>query len=350
MRLRASLLHLQKDGNVPVEYEDAAEFDPVAGRFAIADGATDAYDSGRWARMLAGSFLSDGFPRSGPEELGAFLEDLSHEWADEIDFAQLPWYKEEKARLGAFSTFLGLQFDQNPRSGNGHSAKGTWRALALGDACLFHIRDDQLLSPTPFPIASSKEFGVTPPLISTDARYTRKSLTHLKTASGYYEAGDTFVLATDAIAQWLMCTYEEGGQPWNEIGLMEEPAFQEFVSNLRRARAMRNDDVTLLVIRVEGSRVYEREVTDQPQVILPKPPEELIIRQPEERPAQAYPEGPLTKGPVKVGNTSVREDALLTVLLALNITMLLFSYPTVRKRVYGSLARFGHLLFGHSNP
>ena len=47
--LRWSVLHLSKQGNTDAEYEDAWAVDAAAGRFTIADGASETSFAGRWA-------------------------------------------------------------------------------------------------------------------------------------------------------------------------------------------------------------------------------------------------------------------------------------------------------------
>lgn len=52
---------LHKRGNAPEEYEDAAAADLPAGRFAVADGATESSFAREWAKILAdGIGLSPG--------------------------------------------------------------------------------------------------------------------------------------------------------------------------------------------------------------------------------------------------------------------------------------------------
>ena len=67
MQVQLVIFSAQKDGYAPADWEDGAgggSFDrghggdPACARFAVADGATETYDSGRWADQLIASFIS----------------------------------------------------------------------------------------------------------------------------------------------------------------------------------------------------------------------------------------------------------------------------------------------------
>src|SRR5213078_4855609 len=55
--LRWSVASVPKPGHRPDENEDAAAGDPAARRFAVADGASEGWQSGRWAARLAAAFV-----------------------------------------------------------------------------------------------------------------------------------------------------------------------------------------------------------------------------------------------------------------------------------------------------
>jgi hypothetical protein len=62
---------------------------------------------------------------------------------------------------------------------------------------------------------------------------------------------------TDALAKWFLEQVEVCGRPWQELdGLLQaptpQPAFEEWVTTLRDAGRLRNDDVTLMLINYGG--------------------------------------------------------------------------------------------------
>jgi hypothetical protein len=244
-QLKWQAFRLWKRGCASGEYEDAAAGDPASGRFAVADGTSEASFAAQWARGLAEGFVAAaGSPWQGLE----WLAPLRRRWADEVDRLELPWYAEAKREEGAFATLLGLVI-RPPEEGK----PGTWRALAVGDSCLFRTRAGRLLRS--FPLEHSSEFGNQPRLLGS--RSSRPDLFDLDRdqARGRWRPGDRFLLMTDALAQWFLHRTEEGEQPQADIErLLAEAAPQEafaaWVEERRDHQGLRNDDVTLVVVDV----------------------------------------------------------------------------------------------------
>ncbi|HEX5272936.1 MAG TPA: protein phosphatase 2C domain-containing protein, partial [Gemmataceae bacterium] len=219
-------LFLPRRGSSADEYEDAWAAEPAAGRFAVADGASESSFAGLWARLLV-----EGFVRPAPGWLAAARQS----WAASVDGRALPWYAEAKRDDGAYATLVGLVV-----------ADGRWHALAVGDACLFQVRGDCLLAS--FPLGRSADFGNRPRLIGS--RPFAEAETHAE-GRGEWEAGDRFLLMTDALAQWFLRRHEAGERPWQELGALSEgERFAEWVDERRRGDGLRNDDVTVVMVDV----------------------------------------------------------------------------------------------------
>jgi hypothetical protein len=236
--------HLPKRGNAAQEYEDALATDPAADRYAVADGASESSYSGLWARLLAEGFVgSAGKPWRDLD----WLPPLRKRWAAEVDKLPLSWYAEMKREQGAFATLLGLAF-RPPLEGQ----PGIWRALAVGDSCLFRTRSGRLLKA--FPLSDSKGFGNQPRLLgsrsSSSGGFAQPAP---EQAHGRWRPGDRFLLMTDALAQWFLHQNEEGGQPLEQIARLlgeSDPraAFAGWIEERRDRQDLRNDDVTLVLI------------------------------------------------------------------------------------------------------
>ena len=229
---------LVKQGHGADEYEDAAAADGARGRFAVADGASESSFAALWAGLLAREFVRA--PLGRRRRWAAWLPPLRARWAKELDGRALPWYAEEKLRVGAFATFLGLVVRPS-----------RWRAVAVGDSCLFHLREGRLLRA--FPLSRSDEFGNTPRLVGSRAPEPDAIEHQQLRAQGHCRADDRFLLATDALAQWFLRQVEGGNEPWPAVNrLLEPPAddavFASWIDKLRESEGLRNDDVTLLVL------------------------------------------------------------------------------------------------------
>ena len=223
----------------------------------MADGATDSAFTGRWARSLVRAFAnsSPAHPWGARGALEPWLEPLQGAWHEGIEWDCLPWYCLEKAREGAFSSLLGLAFVDGgflcqPVTAERLPTTGLrWHALAVGDSCLFHVRDDTLLAT--FPLNCAAQFSNRPLLLSSNAVKNRRVWEKVWSTKGYGHPGDTFFLATDALAQWFLSQHEVGVKPWGTLGdLKAEAGFALCIGQLRQQRLIRNDDTTLLTVHL----------------------------------------------------------------------------------------------------
>jgi hypothetical protein len=199
-----------------------------ATRFAVADGASESSFAGAWARLLVETFVR------GPVRWPAWLTPLQERWAATVVTAPLPWYAEAKFEEGAFATLLGVVVEPRRRR---------WRAWAIGDSCLFHLRRNRLLRA--FPLIHSGEFGNAPRLVGSRSRPPLWDR-----ARGSWRAGDRLLLMTDALAQWFLRRVEAGRRPWRAVErLQRDEDFAQWLGKLSDHGELRNDDVTLLTVR-----------------------------------------------------------------------------------------------------
>jgi hypothetical protein len=238
---RCRLLRVPKRDHSAEECEDAAAVDPGRGRFALADGAAESAQGGLWARLLCEAFVRQDdlqYPWPG------WIVPLQRQWADAVSLPAgaepLPWFLEGRYRDGAFATFLGVTLD-GPR----------WRALAVGDTCLFQVRAGKLEHA--FPLTQSAQFSNNPWLIGSRAAPDGIPKRHAVQEGGDWAPGDRLFLMTDALARWFLTAVEAGGKPWMSLEhLLELPdpdlAFAAWVERLRGERHLRNDDTTLVAV------------------------------------------------------------------------------------------------------
>jgi len=236
---------LAKRGNSPEEYEDAFAADDVAGRYAIADGATESSFSGLWARLLVDQFVQDsgGDPLRWTERLPA-LQDQLH---THISRRPLPWYAEAQLLQGSFATLLGVVLTVS------EDAEYTWQAVAVGDSCLFHTRGTDLLGV--FPLNRAEQFGNMPHLVGsrTSADVIREKRALL--TQSHALPNDRLWMMTDALAHWCLKEHEAGRNSWAELEWLLAPpqpdeSFAAWIEELRDKRELHNDDVTLLAVRL----------------------------------------------------------------------------------------------------
>lgn len=241
---------LAKRGCDPEEYEDACLGDLKAGRFAVADGATESVFASSWAARLVREFVENA--DCDPEEWVTWVPGIQQRWAAEFVGRELPWHAEAKMQQGAFATFLGLALMNTRRP------PYPWQAVAVGDSCLFHTRGDELVRA--FPIENSQEFGTSPWLVGSRTSQQQIRQDRVAWGEGVCQADDRLWLMTDALAQWFLSEHEAGRRPWQETERFSQPPpretereglqqdFADWIEQLRDAKRLRNDDVTLLVV------------------------------------------------------------------------------------------------------
>jgi hypothetical protein len=254
---KVSSFGIQKFGNFENEFEDA--YIPDKGIYegrefcaSVADGASEGYLSGEWAKILVKAYC-DNHSRSFNDILDlacvnwkSWLENYLEKRQQEN--RPIEWYEEPGLVTGSFSTFLGLTIETNIISGSKE-----WHAMALGDSCLFQVRSDELIFK--FPIEKSEDFNSWPHLVSTNPTRNHNYLDFMKSEKGEWQEGDSFFLMTDALSEWFIKQIELGYQPWLNLRNFDADTDilrNRWIDSLRKTNEIRNDDVTLIRIEIIG--------------------------------------------------------------------------------------------------
>lgn|GEM_PF-534011 len=270
---RTDLLHFaarqaHKGRETPRDCQDAwwAGADPL--RVAIADGATRSFFAREWAWLLAERFCA---PRPGDPPLAPgwegwerWLGPLREEWRAQVveltRTSPTPHLLENRLNRKdpATSTFVGVEITP------GADGKWRWDALVIGDSCLFHRLDGRWKAE---PVSSADQFDNHPEAFLSVAGSSRQ--TNPRHAWGEASEGDLLVLATDALAKWLLSIPEDGFRA-AVLGLLGDAGVADveadFAARVERARAAReelerlpaleDDDVTLLVVAFGGREAF----------------------------------------------------------------------------------------------
>lgn len=232
---------VQKAGNKISECEDIWNYgksDRLCS-IALSDGATESSFSQEWAKELVTAFVNHDCPKS------SWLIKSQQNWQQWLENQNLSWFAKRKVGQGAFATFLGLEvFDDL-----------SWKAIAVGDSCLFVVRNCELrityyVLRKSFPLKQSEEFGNRPRLIGT---YSNTEQICFSEINGIAEIGDRFYLATDAIACWIFKQLEANQDPWVKLDeISSQDMFANWVNELRDRHEIANDDTTLLCLEIKS--------------------------------------------------------------------------------------------------
>ncbi|WP_157211109.1 hypothetical protein [Verrucomicrobium spinosum] len=262
---------------------------------AVADGATESYLPQIWAMILAQKFPElkrDGCHHSGWTE---WISDCRKEWLERanlrrnnlpkqnLSFADIVNLNSTEARLPAAATFAGLRLRQSPQ---GETA---WDALVLGDSCLFHLRHDRRTLTAPY--SRSEEFTYTPNATLSYPSDSSKDASPVKMGDGqgHYNSampGDVFVLATDAMAKWIITSLEKNTPVWGTL-LRQDLDFNSLVEQARKdaVLSMENDDVSLVIAMVGLPHPWCLEGTFTPQPKASRP----VLPAPVAEPVNSFP-------------------------------------------------------------
>jgi hypothetical protein len=221
---------MPKAGHRPDEYEDAFAAhigEDGSVRAAVADGATESAYARSWARQLVQGCVRAGVVSTA--DVAAQLTAWRAAWREAVAqrTTDAAWYAAIKADEGAYATLLSLTVTPD----------GRWRAGAVGDSCLLHLREGTLH--TAWPLEASDQFTHQPALIASRAD---APVPELLEQSGACQPGDTLLLVTDALASWLLQTDPARALAWTER------SFRDEVRAARDDSTLRNDDVTALIL------------------------------------------------------------------------------------------------------
>ncbi len=258
IKLIAKSFITSKNGETAADCQDAREQNEAIGRYAVADGATLSFFPKKWAELLVKHFCYPGEPSLSLEEKNwkEWIEPIQQEWlqwvSETVRETKTYILVDRLSRLeSALSTFIGLEFDVN---------EGEWRAIILGDSCLFHqsgtefkshllekLEDFQYRPKSFASFPKDNPIGGDPDVIGDKAI-----------------PGDLFILATDALAKWIIQQNEAGNleRILNQLKQIEtDEQFDRFVDEARDLEDIRlvNDDVTLMLISVEEAQSPEVE-------------------------------------------------------------------------------------------
>ena len=241
-----------KKGDTSADCQDATGVNKDRDRYAIADGATRSFFPKTWAEILVKGFCEESTLPLHQESWREWIEPLRQKWLEQVTST----VQETKRYIAidrlsksesAASTFVGLEVDRG---------KSVWKAMIIGDSCLFHVSDSKLEKS--HLIEKSEGFTNRPDIF---ASFAKDSLYEPEFRTGQVKTGDILILATDALAKWIIQHEEEG--KFNDalkrlikIEANSEKQFNDFVEEARESDGIRlvNDDVALLLISVESDQ------------------------------------------------------------------------------------------------
>ncbi|BDM83789.1 protein phosphatase 2C domain-containing protein [Acaryochloris marina] len=236
------IFSIPKEGETQENNQDAAFCNDNGTLLAIADGVSSSLFSKEWAQIITKEFCKNSYVslKDLCENWYCWLHPLQENWRSFYlsKVSSLPWYAKGSIHKDHGSaTFLGLKIYKCI------SGKGYWEAISIGDSCLFQIYP-QAKRINSYPQMKSNEFNSISRCASSLPEYN-SCLPYFW--SGEYNQDDYFVLATDAIAQWIVKSLET--QSFNEdiLRIKSNEKFSKYIFDLRFRKEIHNDDTSIVI-------------------------------------------------------------------------------------------------------
>ena len=226
--------------------QDYVDYSPNKRIVAIADGLTHSTFQDIWAKKLVNRFIEKPFvPDLNAQKLKDWLEDIQKEWISEIAQVKPAKDKETHEEIieiakdkGAESTLLGMIIQKKKKK------RQKLQLFGIGDTNMFLVRNNRIKEK--FPVTSVKSFtNRTKALCSIDNPL--QEIPELKEVNA--KKGDIVILATDALAKWILEYYNLGQRPWSKI-LKNKNDIANFIDKLRYTNKIDDDDTTCIIIRI----------------------------------------------------------------------------------------------------
>jgi len=249
--------------------EDVVSIHQNRRRFAISDGAGTASYSAEWARALCRQAMDTPPPVFADVE-GATTEGRTKEdedrlrgwWGNALDYwrPEVPWERlvsrltmVNKAKEGSGATLAGIEI----LDGGGQEGV-RFRAWALGDTCVIHLRNNKVLASRP--MVRADQFNNVPLLLLTRPGFVEIYLRHWQSWESTLVPGDILLMGTDALSKYILGALESGAGTgvlaWLRDLLCKSQVqgwhqFEEFVDARRYEEQMKNDDVAIVLIEMK---------------------------------------------------------------------------------------------------
>ena len=238
--------------------------------YAVADGVAGSFVPGPWARIIARRFVERNGKFVNKEDFQTWLVDCSQQWQSWIENRWVPTMHATHASntnpMGIGKTTGGMIYN---RAHKRRSLAVRWFPTPSSTTCLHQRRS--LLSaivsfsfsaPITAAVMKSPRHFHTPTLTSSALRpdtldtvqrteLLERAWVRRKTMNINVFSGDLIVLATDALAKWLLMRVYQNSNKW--LTLLSSNSAAEFEQRVREELhngLLEDDDLTLLVIPI----------------------------------------------------------------------------------------------------
>lgn len=221
----------------PEMNEDAAVWSMDSQLGAVFDGATESFAAQRWVKLVSQAWL---------EATTFDLAILQRQYEAALRAIKLSWAQEQAAGRGSFTTLASIK-----------AAPGGLAATCVGDSAILLVKDKRIVEA--YPSMQPTDYSSVPDALSSDQELVFLGEELLESCSWTIPVEsdeiDTAILATDAVAVWLLQANQvqanEHLAAVLEVG--DTSAWEQLVASEREAGRMKPDDSTVMMIAVKGA-------------------------------------------------------------------------------------------------
>lgn len=242
--------------------QDAYAVDPARGLFVIADGAGTTLYPAIWARQVSAQFLAVPLMSDDPFEIEWWVRQAQDEYHQKIAALPTPtaWNAVQKSlKEGSATTLAALRvFSAIPETAQA-------QLLVFGDSCVI-TRQERGGSGNirSFVLQRPEEFERGPICLPSELRLFQRSFHICRLQSMEFQEGDSALLATDAVAKWIIGrgdgAYGSIEEAFARVCQQEtEESWRQFIDECRCNKSMVDDDATVIILtfKAESDRIEE---------------------------------------------------------------------------------------------
>ena len=206
--------------------------------------------SQNWAQSLMNRFAQIPVLSSDPFEFEWWVRSTQAEYeSHKPDETKLPQMAQRKAREGSASTLSSMTISAI------RQASVTAQLSTIGDSCIF-VGDTATQTVRCFHMQNASQFNNAPICIHSLQRKFNRAYHQWKTTQVELHTNMTVILATDALARWLLSHTDEKARWLAFQGLagITKKTWEAFIVGCRYRNEMVDDDTTALIIRFSAGR------------------------------------------------------------------------------------------------
>lgn len=230
--------------------EDACGENRAYGLFAVADGAGTTLFSGMWAKILVQNFLAIPLMSAYPFEVEWWVRQAQEQFKREApDTRNMAWNAAQKAQnQGSHTTLAALRILDCSEE---HAQA---ELLAFGDSCILICNpfSERIQA---FPLDRPADFEQPPICVPSKLSVFNRYFHQCRSRQVELTPSDVVVLATDAVARWIISAgaerYTNAKAAFLEITAQTPHTWAEFVTECRNRGEMNDDDSTALILTLD---------------------------------------------------------------------------------------------------